>query len=157
MGPGTWPLYAQTASGRPSNIGTVAGAAVSSYSRTPPASRTSVGYAPRNSLVARYAARSVGSVGTRSHAGRLASRPSSSRVATRCMRSELDRPQPQRIRDHRDGAQAHRRRGDHRAQRDTEDGIERARRDRHTERVVDECEKEILANVPHDHARETTR
>src|SRR5215510_806437 len=63
--------------------------------------------------------------------------------------SQIELAQPQRVGDHRDRAEGHRRAGDHRAEQQPDKRVERARRNRHSQRVVDESEEEVLPDVAH--------
>ena len=67
---------------------------------------------------------------------------------------EFDRAQPQRVCDHRNRTETHRRAGDHRTEQHAEERIKHAGRDRHAERVVDEREEQILPDVAHHRAAE---
>src|ERR1044072_3330217 len=58
--------------------------------------------------------------------------------------------QPQRVRNHGDGAQAHRDSRNHRTKQPAEERIENAGGDRDSERVVNEREEKVLPDVPHD-------
>src|SRR5439155_23816898 len=60
---------------------------------------------------------------------------------------ERESPQPERVEDDRNRAEAHRRARDDRTQQEAEDRVEHARSDRHTERVVDEGEEKVLADI----------
>ncbi len=64
----------------------------------------------------------------------------------------FDAAEPQGVGDHRDRGEAHRGGGDHRRQEQAEEGIEHAGGDRHAERVVDEGEEQVLADVAHRRA-----
>ena len=55
--------------------------------------------------------------------------------------SQLDVPQAQRIRDHRNRAERHGGAGDNRAEQQAEERVEHAGGDRHAQRVVDETRK----------------
>ena len=61
--------------------------------------------------------------------------------------------QPQRVADHADRRQRHRRRTDHRRQQDAERRIEHAGGDRHACSVVDEGEHQVLPDVAHHDLR----
>jgi hypothetical protein len=63
--------------------------------------------------------------------------------------SQLDRPQSQRIGDHRDGTEAHGSRGNHRVQEQSEGRKQHTRGKWHPDGVVDESEEQILADVAH--------
>src|SRR5262249_9706792 len=65
-----------------------------------------------------------------------------------CPSSERKAPQPEGVGDHGDAAEAHRRRGDRRAQEPPRDGVEGAGRDGDGERVVSERQDEVLPDVP---------
>ena len=62
---------------------------------------------------------------------------------------QLGCTEPQRIGDHRDGAEAHSGRGDHGVQKQSEGGKKHTRRERYPDSVVDESEEQILADVAH--------
>src|SRR2546422_2461865 len=79
------------------------------------------------------------------------------RTAGREDRSQVQFSQPQRVGDDRDGAEAHGGAGDHRAEEEAEDGIERAAGDGNSEGVVEEGENEVLPDVPHRGAAELAR
>src|SRR5579872_263366 len=64
-------------------------------------------------------------------------------------RLQLGVPQTQRIGDHGDGAEAHGGGGEDRAEEDAEERVQNAGCDGHSERVVDEGEEKILADVAH--------
>src|SRR5438132_12634900 len=64
-------------------------------------------------------------------------------------------PQPQRVANNRDGAEAHGCRRNHRAQKDAKKWIEHASGNRYSYRVVDEREEEILFDVAHRGATQT--
>src|SRR5712691_1160699 len=55
--------------------------------------------------------------------------------------------QPERVEDDRNRAEAHRRARDDQAQQEAKDRVEHARSDRQAERVVDEGEEKVFANV----------
>ena len=71
--------------------------------------------------------------------------------------SSAARPQPQRVRDHGRGTQAHRQRRDHRRQQPAGERVQHAGRQRNAERVVDEGEAEVLLHVAHGLLREPPR
>src|ERR1035437_4863322 len=71
--------------------------------------------------------------------------------------SQLRSPQPQRVADDRDRAEAHGRRRNHRRKEQPEERVESPRRDRHAEGVIDEREEEVLLDVRHRAAREAPR
>src|ERR1700733_11242749 len=66
-------------------------------------------------------------------------------------------PQPQGVGDDGDRAQAHRQGGKGRRQRQPEDGIQGAGRDRDADHVVDERQKQVLTHVVHDRAAHQQR
>jgi hypothetical protein len=63
--------------------------------------------------------------------------------------SKFCRPQSQRIGDHRDGAEAHGGRSDHRVQEQSEGWEQHTRGKWDPDRVVDESEEQIFADVAH--------
>src|ERR1700730_10497298 len=60
---------------------------------------------------------------------------------------QLDTPQAQRVGDHRDRAEAHRRARNHWAQQEPDERVEHARRDRDAQDVVDKRPDQVLADV----------
>src|SRR5208337_5118823 len=63
---------------------------------------------------------------------------------------QLHLPQAQRVADHRNRAETHRRRCDDWTQQQSELGIENSRRNRNSDRVVYEREEQVLLDVAHD-------
>src|SRR6267154_2445859 len=55
--------------------------------------------------------------------------------------------QPQRVGNHGNGAEAHGRAGQHRAQQPAEDWIENPSRDRNPDHVVEKCKRQILFDI----------
>src|ERR1700687_5972148 len=76
---------------------------------------------------------------------------------SRQSRSQGDLAQAKSVAYHRHGAECHGRAGDDWAQEQAEDGIENTRGHGHAERVIDEGEEQVLADVPHRGATETAR
>ena len=66
-------------------------------------------------------------------------------------------PQPQRVRDDRNGTQAHRGAGNDRAEKHAEEWIEQPGRHGNAQGVVDKSEEQILPDVPHRRAAKTNR
>src|SRR3546814_6258077 len=62
---------------------------------------------------------------------------------------QVQSPQTQRVGDHRDRTQAHRCRGDHGVQQQSECGEQDAGRYRNTDRVIAEGEDQVLTDVAH--------
>src|SRR6185437_11894655 len=75
-------------------------------------------------------------------------RASSRKWANPALSSNPRAPEAERVPDDRDRAEAHRRRGDHRVQQDSEPGIEDACGQRDARGVVDESEEQVLLDVP---------
>src|SRR5882762_8407624 len=63
-------------------------------------------------------------------------------------------PQPRCVGNHGDGAEAHRRAGQHGAEQPTENRIENARRDRNSDHIVEKRERQILLDVSNRGAAE---
>src|SRR6476620_5273202 len=71
--------------------------------------------------------------------------------------SEPNPLQTQRVRDYRDGAQAHRSAGDDRTEEPAEERIENSGGDRDPKGVVNEREEKVLPDIAHDGAAEMDR
>src|SRR6185369_11856758 len=78
-------------------------------------------------------------------------------MADRSIHLEPNPLQTQRVRDHRDGAEAHGRACDHWTEQPAEEREENAGGDRDAEGVVDEREEKVLPDVAHDGAAEMNR